>query len=557
LIDELKVLKGSIKDGSKYSVFPSTLLSSDNAAFAKHLKSRKTEIETAIKDILKGDEKQPDITEFQERLAKLLASEKNYANELEKLRLEKEQTEERLETASMRYMVAEKKLDRAKSITVAKLEKQALATGASDTGGGGTNDNAKNDPSKATVDSEVLIAAETKLKEAIAVSSKQAEQLEELGKENQKLTVQMTELKLKTSQHTDEDYAHTELFKQAKKQLEDLVNRINGLEAINGELRREAKKLQAERAAYRTEVDAELHASITEKEMHLTKAEGDLARIRAARDELYAELQVRKQAQDQEKASLEQLKQLLAAKEDRISTLESEIQRLSVLKTDISADTSNSSLEELQSKYANIEKQYSMMNQELAAMSVAYKRLLSNVSQKVSNSAEMEEKVARFAAEKSKADQKYFGAMKVKEAREQEVRTLRAQNSKSSEIVAQLKDTEAATRQLVVSLERKIAEHREAYSNLEMKYHTLRGQATVESGRIEGLTKEIEAIKSAVSTADTNSIANSLALKNAELEIEKLKVGIAEKDKHIETLKKTSSGGGDNDAVTEQLRVSL
>ena len=68
----------------------------------------------------------PEVSELQGQLTKKLAEEKVSIAELEKTIAEKQQLEERLEAASLRYMVAEKKLDRARSLTVAKLEKQYI-----------------------------------------------------------------------------------------------------------------------------------------------------------------------------------------------------------------------------------------------------------------------------------------------------------------------------------------------------------------------------------------------------------------------------------------------
>ena len=466
--------------------------------------------------------------------------------------------QERLETASMRYMIAEKKLDRMKSATVAKLERQALHGGGNENGSGlgGNTDSAKSEGAKAQVDSVALAQVETELKETLAASAKQLEQFKQLEKDNQDLSTQISQLRLKSSQHSDEDYANTDLFKQAKKQLEDVVHRVNGLEATNTELRLQAKKLQAERAAYRTEVDAELQGSMTEKDLQLTKAESDLARIRAARDELYAELQVRKQAQDQEKNSTEQMRQFLTAKDERISAMELELERLGDSQTDVSDTINDLPIEELRKKYATMEKQYSMMNQELKAMSTAYKKLSSSVSQKVSNLAEMEEKVARAAAEKSKADQKYFGAMKLKDAREQEVRILRAQNSKSSEIVAQLKELEASSRQLVHTLEKQNAESKDAFTILENKQQAIQAQISEKHATAESLKKQMDEMKAMLQAKETDKATMAASLRTAEVEVEKLKVSIVEKVKQAETMAKFNSSAKEDDVVSEQLRVS-
>ncbi|MCJ1330144.1 E3 ubiquitin-protein ligase bre1 [Thelotrema lepadinum] len=538
LLDEIKLLAGNIQDGSLFSTFPSSLLSADNSGFEKHLKSRSSAIESAIKDIFsKAEHGRPEVSELQERISQLLKAEKEHINELEKARIEKEQLQERLETASMRYMVAEKKLDRAKSTTVAKLERQATAGGKSETGSGlgGGVDN-KSEAVNGQVDSQALAQAEVARREADAACAKQAEQLEQLSNENQKLISQLTNLKSKSpNQQSDEDYAHTELFKHARKQLEDFVNRINNLEATNAELRREAKRLQSERAAYRTEVDAEIHATNSEKDLLLSKAEGDLVRIRATRDELQAELQMKRQAKDQDRVAAEQIKQMVAAKEERIQSLESEIERLSSTQGETSDVVNDLPLEELQTRYTNLDKKYSMLNQELASMSNAYKKMSLASSQKLNNLTEMEDKVTKFAAEKAKADQKYFAAMKAKEARDQETRTLRIQNSKSAEIVSQLKEVEASTRQLVVALEKQVAESREAFSILETKHHAVQTQVVEKTSSVENTRKQLDEIKTLVAGKDSEQATTSSALRKAEVDIEKLKANLAEKDTRIAT----------------------
>jgi len=95
---------------------------------------------------------------------------------------------------------------------------------------------------------------------------------------------------------TDDDYAKTDLFKTLKSQHEDVIKRINNLEATNVQLREEAQKLQAERTAYRIQMDDESRAVISETESQLARAEADLTRIRNSRDELLADIAIRRLA---------------------------------------------------------------------------------------------------------------------------------------------------------------------------------------------------------------------------------------------------------------------
>lgn len=68
-----------------------------------------------------------------------------------------------------------------------------------------------------------------------------------------------------------------------------------------------------------------------------------------------------------------------------------------------------------------------------------------------------EDKVSRLQAEKSKADQKYFAAMKAKDQLTLEVKVLRAQTGKSAETVSRLHEVEEISKQKIQNLENQIS----------------------------------------------------------------------------------------------------
>jgi E3 ubiquitin-protein ligase BRE1 len=360
------------------------------------------------------------------------------------------------------------------------------------------------------------------------------------------------------SKPTDDDYAHTDLFKQLKSQYEDVVKRINHLEAINVQLREETAKYRSERTAYRNQVDEETQCVIAEKEAQLMKAENDLARIRNTRDELLADQQMRKAAQEQEKMTSVKVQELADAGQARIAALESEVERLRLELGREKADQmalDDIPIDELRTKYGNLERQYSMLNTELASMQTACRKYSSLASQKVTEFSVMEEKMARLAAEKSKADQKYFGAMKSKEARDMEVRTLRMQNAKSSDIVSQLKESEAATRSLLANMEKQVSETKEALNTMINKYHTSQQQITENNIAMDGLRSQITELKALSVSKDSTLATTSSACRRAETEVEGLKASLADTKKSLENWKNKSLGNSSSEY--EMLRVSV
>ncbi|KAL4899667.1 hypothetical protein BDW74DRAFT_163096 [Aspergillus multicolor] len=553
LIDEVKLLLGSPDENSKdRSSFQSALQFEDVDNFEQHLKSRSDDIRDIISRLVaKSSTSSPEVSNLQSQLARKLAEEKVTLAELNKTLSEKQQLEESLEEASLRYMVAEKRLDRARSLTVAKLEKQYIL-GAQRPGGDSASGNREEPPATngATPTNERTADSDETYSKLAAISEKQKEQIQNLEAENANLLGQITDISIKKTKLTDDDYAHTDLFKQLKSQYEDVVKRINHLEAVNVQLREEAAKLRSERTAYRNQVDEETQIIVAEKEAQLVKTENDLARIRNTRDELLADQQMRKSAQEQEKTATLKVQELADAGKAQIVALESEVERLRIELGREKAeqpDINDIAIEELRAKYNNLERQYSMLNTELASMQTACKKYSSMASQRVAEFSAMEEKVSRLAAEKSKADQKYFSAMKSKEARDMEVRTLRMQNSKSSDIVSQLKESEATTRSLLANMEKQVSETKEALNGIVNKYHASQQQVTENNIIMEGLRGQIAELKALSVSKDSTLASTSGACRRAETEVEGLKASLADTKKSLDNWKNKSLGNSSSE----------
>lgn len=181
------------------SRLPSALLFSGHEDFEKHLQERSEDIKRIISRIFSHSANvSPEVSELQGQLTKKLAEEKVSIADLEKTIAEKQELEERLEAASLRYMVAEKKLDRARSLTVAKLEKQYMLGPQKSGGDSSSSVNREESSVNGNADSgERNADLEEAYNKSQAISEKQKDQLEKLEEENSKLITQITELNLK------------------------------------------------------------------------------------------------------------------------------------------------------------------------------------------------------------------------------------------------------------------------------------------------------------------------------------------------------------------------
>ncbi|PMB69301.1 E3 ubiquitin-protein ligase BRE1 [Beauveria bassiana] len=476
---------------------------------------------------LRGEVK-PETSALEGKITGLLAAQKEYLLRLDRLNSEKDALSEQLNTATLRYFKAEKKLDRAKSSQVQKLEQQAFANATRPPSA--TKEGSEEPVPSIGTNAELLL----KYEETTAAAAKQKEQLDNLFREIRTLQDENSTWKAKRESWSDEDFIRTDVFKQFKGQNEELIKRINNLEATNKQLREEAEKLQSERTTFRTQLEADASQVTQELEADIAARDQDLARVRSARDEILAENTQRKASMEQERQSLENMKELVAAKEDRISALESEIARLKPSDAEQStADLSTMTEDELRQSYKKLEKDFQAINDELPSIEKAFKRMRDLGQKRVMDFDGLEEKIQLLIAEKNKADQKYFAARKDADTRNNEIRSLRHQNSKSAEIIAQLKELESQNRTLLGNLEKQMGDLRLTNATLVSENKKMESATLEGTRRIESLNKQITDLTSLVKSKDSASAIVKERNIQQEAEVEKLKVRIehAQKDR--------------------------
>lgn len=182
-----------------------------------------------------------------------------------------------------------------------------------------------------------------------------------------------------------------------------MATRINHFEALNKELSERAEHLEAERTTYKETILAEQQTIINEMQGQLTRAEQDLTRVRAARDELIQDQTQRKIREDQKQTSVKEVGELAETRAFRIASLEMEVDRL---KSELSTETlpvqppiAEWGLEELQQKFEQLDKAYEVLKQELPSLENAFRGAHDQATRKVTNIQETEEKMRRLQAE--------------------------------------------------------------------------------------------------------------------------------------------------------------
>ncbi|KAI0377831.1 ubiquitin ligase protein BRE1 [Hypomontagnella monticulosa] len=529
LLQEIELLlEGTIpfQQESDDQLFPTRTGFEDLEEFESHMSKNASTIKKMVETILgrlsgARSKVAPDISNLEKQVNSLLAQQKEFLVKLDRLTSDKNSLSDQLNKATLRYMKAERRLDRAKSAQVQKLEQQALnhvstRPVATEQENGMVVD-------ESNTNNEALQLA---LREANAVAERQREQLESALSQNKTLQEELTSVQTRLTNLTDEDYSRTEVFKLFKTQMEELVRKINSLEADNKNLRAAAEKLEAERESSRRKVESEAQALIAELEDQLQQADTTLARVRSARDELHADVTMLRASKEQERAALEHMKDLVSAKEERITVLESEVQRLQPSEdVDMTPrpEIDALPLEELREKYKKLTKDYHSIESELPGMTTAMKKFQALAHKKIMDQAAMEERVALAIAEKSKADQKYFTARKDGDQKGEVIQKLRTQNSKSSEIISQLKEVEAHNRTLVTNLDKQLADLKTTNASVMTENKKLEASSNEMSRRFDALKQQVAELTNLARSKDsTTAVAKERAV-TLEADVEKLK----------------------------------
>ncbi|KAI2487122.1 E3 ubiquitin-protein ligase bre1 [Pyrenophora tritici-repentis] len=563
LIDEIKLRgSGHLPDANFTPSIPATLLREDNQTFKKHLSNRRDKILACLTDLFsKYPQSSPEVADLQQKLSDLLAIEKDHVVRLQQVTAEKEQLCDQLTDATHRYLRSEKKCDRLRSAQVQRLEQQAVGASAAvkeEAPSASNGTQAANGTSPGPISEEL----ETAKNQAISEAAKRKEQLEQIEQENKKLTEEVSALKVKLTGLSDDDYAKTDLFKAIKSQHEDVIKRINNLEATNIQLREEAQKYQAERTAYRIKVDDEVRATLADSASHVSQAEANCARIRNARDELQTQKTVLEASHKDARESIEQSKKLASACDLRIAALEQECARLraQIAEDQASSEQESPGLddltpEQLRSKVSKLDSQTKLLSTELLGMEEAWKKAHGAANSKITITATWEENIAKANADKAKAEQKYFAAMKTKGELEQQVRILRAQTTKATEVVAQLKEADALSRSLVDKLEKQTAEMRSQMDDLSITHRQLQQKVNENAITSEGHISQIAELKKVVETKDATCLAAKHAQRESETERDKLAAQVTGLEKQVQIYKKKSTANQSSEVSTMELLI--
>jgi E3 ubiquitin-protein ligase BRE1 len=500
-----------------------------------------------------------DAIELQNSVARLLAAEKHHIQRYEEARTQVDDLQQQSDDYKYKWGIARAQLAKAQSQTKAFLELQTKSNipesqpkPKPETNGREVN---------GTKETEIPLSNEsnTTLNAIQAELVKRKEHLAILEQENTKLKTELSTVQVKFIKLSDDDYSKTDLFKLLKAQHNDVVKRLNNLEAVNTQLREENQKLNAERTAYRLKVDREFSASNQDMEARMATLEEDTQRIRAQRDEASIEKTILDQSQAKHDESLSTLKSLNEANEERVKGLEDEVQRLKIklgeesasAGVEIPADCPSSIRDEFQ----KLQSQHDLLNQELSSMQTALTKFRGVATEKAKVVLRLEKEVEALKEITTKAESKRYSEKQLMEIKRNECESMRKQHQKSGEIISQLKDTDIKTRELVVNLEKQNAEYKDQVLVMTEANHSQEQRISQLKLTLEKVSKQVEDVGKTVAAKDEALAQASHAQREAEAESAGFKVKFEETKKKIDQYK-TKDKGEDPENQLDMLKVS-
>ncbi|KAK6506824.1 hypothetical protein TWF481_005284 [Arthrobotrys musiformis] len=563
LLDEVRILvdadlveSQSQQNGETPARVPPSLLSADIVIFSEHLDKKRSFIKESLSTLFKrlGENRNDaaidkTISKLKAELAKSLAVQKGYSVEVDRLRQDKDEAEAQLTNAAIRYLTAEKKLDRLKSQTVARIEQQAIATSSNANG----NLHKDANPSKAKFTDGQLADAELARKEAEAIASKQEKEIKQLQTEISRLQEQVTSSTLKLGRLSEEDIQHCETYRNVKIRLDDVVAKLNHLEAQHMSTLRDNETLQAERTAFKKLVSDEQSNAIGEAHTQLAKCESDLARIRAFRDQLHGDIHGLKIAADRTGVTdrSEELRKLVESQVQKIASLEGEVQRLRLEAGNDSPlpapeDIAGLSHEELISGMTKLRASHNILENEFKSIEEAWRSAHDVSKAKFDELKSLQEMVVRMKQDKIKSEQKVFETGRLKEGALDKARMCQGQHDKASEIIMNLKNADKKQTSLIANLEKQLAELKAINSQAILSQKSSQTAQTELKNTVEALNRQLNNLKENIKRSEDASRTESNKRRNAENELEKALVRVNSLEQSVKALNNES---GDDTAL--------
>ncbi|RLV90834.1 E3 ubiquitin-protein ligase BRE1 [Spathaspora sp. JA1] len=381
--------------------------------------------------VLLGEEETKKLSEISQQLASSTA----YNQQLTQ---EKKELQARLENSKEKLVQLSKEIHRLQSRTLKRVHGIKEETPAEETPEqqqvevkqeANGQDDSKVDSSDNQDELAKLVAEVEELKSANSILS---EQLEQLNQTHQLSIQKSVELEYKLHNLTEADLESNIHYKKVVKNNRLLQEQISKLSKLNTANISKLNEFEKQQNSIKTVIEKEILEDNENLKVQLAKSEQDLVRIRTTRDDLLGKNSIlTSQLQDQK--TNQELLDLNKVLTSRIESLtEGKLNEVSSANSPGLADLST---QELISKI-------SQLNNEMKEIESAFKKTREISLKKLESAVDSESLIKKLTIEKTKADQKYFASMRVKDSLSNENKLLKVQVTKAQELIKNLNELE-------------------------------------------------------------------------------------------------------------------
>lgn len=343
------------------------------------------------------------------------------------------------------------------------------------------------------------------------------EQLQDTTSKYSILSEENTQLQLRLNNLPERDLANSSLYQQLALTNKQLQEKIQNLQKVNDKTVSRVTELESLNEDAKAFANKELVDENEALKLQLAKCESDLVRIRTSRDELLSKNSILK-AEADDKETNEALRQMNTILQQRVDKFEQAHAEKD------SADADNLAV----GSKEDLIKRIGILTAELKDIEEAFQQTRQVSLKKLGTTVDQEGMLKKLSVEKTKADQKYFAAMRVKDSLTAENKILKAQISKSQEALAKIGE-----------IERKFANKFEILKKANDDYKAIKELSLHEATKLHDhvkslnqkkvmVEKEIKNLKDIISkqAKEISSMLDELlSLKNSSLKTEsKLKV---------------------------------
>lgn len=344
------------------------------------------------------------------------------------------------------------------------------------------------------VDNEKLESLTTSLDDAKHENKLLEEQLNKLSEKYHSSTTELENWKDRLLNLTEADLQNSSAFQQLSMRKDELSENIITLQKSNDAAINKLNKLEASQNNIKEFFDKALLQENEQLKSQLTKNENDLVRIRTARDELLSKQTILKLELDN-----------LPVNEVLINTNRRLYERIKSLEKERNEDFEDSKLAGLSKE--DLIQRVLMMTEEIKEIEQVFEKTRESSLVKLNSAAEQESLNKKLTIEKTKADQKYFASMRLKDSLVSENRVLKAQVSKSQELINKLGEAEKKYVEKIETLTTSITEYKAIKDSSIKENMKLRENANGLELKCNALEESLNSLRSSYS--DRTELLNS------------------------------------------------